>query len=245
MLAHVAVVRSLGVQPVKGRHAARATTHSMLNPKRCRRFPGECPMNSRCNWRRPCAPCPTGTAQGGKHSTNQAGLAQALCLKHLASAMHACMFNAATQRSQATNCPWGWSWSWGCAAHLHCIVRMACQNHLQNPPCPQRPCAQETGQTPSGFCGKPGISRRLARACTKAGTGKQAADFEEGSLKPCLILKGQTKPAQAPIVASPAAFCRAPPAPAPGRMRAALRCARPRPAGPPSFAGWHALRRPR
>ena len=79
----------------------------------------------------------------------------------------------------------------------------------------------------------------------EAGTVKRAADFEEGSLKPCLILKGQTKPAQAPIVASPAAFCRAPPAPAPGRMRAALRCARPRPAGQPSFAGWHALRRPR
>ena len=65
-------------------------------------------------------------------------------------------------------------------------------------------------------------------------------NFEMNTFKPCPILKGQTKPVQAPIAVNRTAFCPIPPAPAPALWPAAPQCARLRPADRSSPAEWHA-----
>ena len=74
----------------------------------------------------------------------------------------------------------------------------------------------------------------------QAAAARCRSNFEMNTFKPCPILKGQTKPVQAPIAVNRTAFCPIPPAPAPALWPAAPQCARLRPADRSSPAEWHA-----
>lgn len=92
-------------------------------------------------------------------------------------------------------------------------------------------------QAPTARCVQQALSKTIFKIQVD---GIKPSNFENSSFKPCLILKGQTTPAQAPIVAGHVPFYPAPPKPAPDPMPAAPQCGRPRPVDRSSFAVSHA-----